>query len=326
MLRRRPSRKRIAARVQKRLDCVDFHMKQKKFLTVFAPAKVNLYLRVTGRLDNGFHALDSLAAFVDIGDWVRFDEAENFSFSINGPYAAAFSAAERDGSPDSSNLAVKAVWALSRTVQRLPQFRITLEKNLPLASGIGGGSADAAAAIWGAMEWWDLSPHAAPYLGGMMMGLGADVPVCFNCAPVLMRGAGEILEQAPALPETPVVLVNPGKACSTAQVFKGYQEPFSSPVDVPDDLSDFDDLAWFVEQEGNDLLPAATALVPEITDVIDCLQAQPGCATASMSGSGATCFGLFRDEEDALKAAQQIGAARSSWWVRAGVLNRPERY
>ena len=156
--------------------------------------------------------------------------------------------------------------------------------------------------------------------------LSADVPVCLNCAPVLMRGAGDILEPAPPLPETPVVLVNPGRPCSTAQVFRNFDGVFAPPADVPDDLSDFDDLAWFVEQEGNDLLPAATALVPEIPAVIEILQAQVCCVAAGMSGSGATCFGLFREEEDALKAVQEISGEHGSWWVRAGVLNRPERY
>ena len=301
-------------------------MIQKKPLTVFAPAKINLYLHVTGRIDDGYHAIDSLAAFADIGDTLRFEGAEDFSFAVNGAYASGFNAAERDSGPGSSNLVVKAVWALSRAVQRQPQFKITLEKNLPLAAGIGGGSADAAAAVWGALEWWGLSPHAAPFLSGLMKELGADVPACLNCAPVLMRGIGDILEPAPSLPEAPVVLVNPGKSCSTAQVFRNFDGSFTPPADIPDDLSDFDDLAWFVEQEGNDLQDAATRLVPEIPEVIEMLQMQPGCAVAGMSGSGATCFGLFREEEDALKAVQKISAACSSWWVQAGILNRPERY
>lgn len=301
-------------------------MIQRKSLSVFAPAKINLYLHVTGKLDNGYHALDSLAVFADIGDIVRFDEADDFSFAVQGPFASGFSAAERDASPDSVNIAVKAVWAASHAVQRPPQFRMTLEKNLPLASGLGGGSADAAAAIWGAMEWWGLSPHAAPFMGGMMQGLGADVPVCLNCAPALMRGAGDMLEPAPPLPEAPVVLVNPGKPCSTRRVFGGFRGPFGTPADIPGDLSDIDDLAWLIEQEGNDLLPAAIDVVPEIPDMIELLQEQGGCAAAGMSGSGATCFALFREENDALEAVREIGAAQPSWWVRAGTLNRPERY
>ncbi|HEY8192023.1 MAG TPA: 4-(cytidine 5'-diphospho)-2-C-methyl-D-erythritol kinase [Alphaproteobacteria bacterium] len=301
-------------------------MTQRKPLSVFAPAKINLYLRVTGRLDNGYHALDSLVAFADIGDRIRIESAEEFSFSVTGPYASAFTAAERDGSAESKNLAVRAIWALSHALERTPRFRITLEKNLPLASGLGGGSADAAAALWGAMEWWGLSPHATPHLNNLMMKLGADIPACLACRPVIMSGAGDILTPAPTLPEVPLVLVNPGKPCSTAQVFSAFRGPFSPPAETPTDLHDFDELAWFIEEQGNDLLPAAISIVPKITDAIETLQAQPGCATAGMSGSGATCFGLFRDEEDALRAAESLQAARPSWWVRAGTINRPERY
>ena len=176
------------------------------------------------------------------------------------------------------------------------------------------------------MEWWGLSPHAALHLNDLMMNLGADIPACLACRPVMMGGAGDILTPAPALPEAPLVLTNPGKPCSTAQVFGAYKGPFSSPAETPVDLHDFDELAWFIEEQGNDLLPAAIGIVPEITDIIDTLQAQPGCATAGMSGSGATCFGLFRDEENAQRAAESLQTAQPSWWVRAGTINRPERY
>ena len=301
-------------------------MSDARSLSVFAPAKINLHLHVTGRLDNGYHTLDSLVSFADIGDLVRFDDADSFSFSVTGPYAVGFSAAERDSGPNSSNIVVKAIGALSRAVQRTPQFKITLEKNMPLAAGIGGGSADAAAAIWGAMEWWGLSPHAAPFLNDLMAALGADVPACLTCAPVLMSGVGDVLGPAPLLPEVPVVLINPGKPCSTALVFKNFSAPFSKDADIPGDLSDVDDLSWFIEREGNDLLAVATVEVPEIKAVIDALQAQAGCVVASMSGSGATCFGLFREEAEATAAVQALSSLNQTWWVRAGMLNRPERY
>jgi 4-diphosphocytidyl-2-C-methyl-D-erythritol kinase len=176
------------------------------------------------------------------------------------------------------------------------------------------------------MEWWGLSPYAAPHLNGLMMKLGADIPACLACRPVRMSGAGDILTPVLPLPESPVVLINPGKPCSTAQVFAAFRGPFSQPVGALDDLHDFDELAWFIEEQGNDLLPAAIGIVPEITAAIENLQAQPGCAAAGMSGSGATCFGLFREEDDALQAVESLQTAQPAWWVRGGTLNRPERY
>ncbi|HTK85097.1 MAG TPA: 4-(cytidine 5'-diphospho)-2-C-methyl-D-erythritol kinase, partial [Patescibacteria group bacterium] len=137
-------------------------------LSVFAPAKINLYLHVTGRRDDGYHLLDSLVAFADIGDRLTLAPANDFSFSAQGPFANAFTAKERDASPNSANLVVRAVWALSQAVQRPPQVRVTLTKNLPLASGLGGGSADAAAALWALLEWWSLPQQAVPELAALM--------------------------------------------------------------------------------------------------------------------------------------------------------------
>lgn len=301
-------------------------MSSQRRLSVFAPAKINLHLHVTGRLDNGYHTLDSLAAFVDIGDTIRMESANEFSFHVNGPFASSFTAAERDSGVNSSNLAVRAVWLIARAMQREPKFRMTLEKNLPLASGMGGGSANAAAAIWGAMEWWELSPQAAPFLHDLMTELGADVPVCLNCVPVLMRGIGDIIESAPLMAETPIVLVNPAQPCRTAEVFRNFDGEFSEAAEIPANLSDIDDLAWFVEKEGNDLMPTAVNIVPEIEEAVRLLQEQRGCAAAGMSGSGATCFGLFRDDESAIEAARKINDRYTGWWVKAGTLNRPERY
>lgn len=298
---------------------------QTKVLTIFAPAKINLYLHVTGRLDNGYHTLDSLIAFADIGDQIIIEPATDFKLSIDGPYAGAFNAKERDASPHSSNLLVQAVWSIAQAAQKVPNVHISLTKNLPLASGLGGGSADAAAAIWGLLEWWEISNQAS-YLPGLMARLGADIPVCLHCRPTRVRGIGDVLDPVPLLDEIPVILINPGKPCPTAEVFMHYAHDFKEPIPLPDDLEDFSTLVEFLRFQDNDLSRSACEIVPEIKSIIEALQGQDGCALARLSGAGATCFGLFKSEKDAQKAAREISANNPDWWVRTGFLNRPERY
>jgi 4-diphosphocytidyl-2-C-methyl-D-erythritol kinase len=296
-----------------------------KTLSVFAPAKINLYLHVTGRRGDGYHLLDSLVTFADIGDRLTFAPARDFSFAIQGPYAAAFTAGERDDGPDSKNLVVRAIWALAHAVKRTPQVRVTLMKNLPLASGLGGGSADAAAALWGLLEWWGLQAQSVPGFDALMRGLGADVPACLSCGPQWVAGTGEILTPV-ALPEMPVVLVNPGRLCRTADVFANFGADFGAPAGKPAAFDDANELITFLAAQNNALSRAAIKLVPEIAAAQAALEKQPGCRLARMSGSGATCFGFFRDEEAAAIAVENILLQNSRWWVRAGVLNRPQRY
>lgn len=298
---------------------------QTKLLTIFAPAKINLYLHVTGRMDNGYHTLDSLVAFADIGDQLKIEPAQDFEFEAIGPYSSAFGPMELDDSPHSSNLVVQAAWALARATQKVPNVKATLTKNLPLAAGIGGGSSDAAAMIWGLLEWWGLSPQAH-FLPGLMARLGADIPVCFNCAPARMRGIGDILDPAPPMSEIPIVLVNPAKPCMTADVFRTYSAPYKEPHTLPENLVDFGDLVAFLKTQDNDLFEPACAVVPSIRNVIQALEVQEGCGIARLSGSGPTCFGLFESEADALNAAAQIAEDNPDWWVKSGWLNRPERY
>lgn len=301
-------------------------MNRNKSLTVFAPAKINLYLHVTERRDDGYHLLDSLAVFADVGDKIRIDPAVDFSFLIKGPYASAFDAAGRDASPDSANLAVRAAWAAARAVRKDLRLRLTLEKILPPASGIGGGSADAAAVIWGLMEWWNYAPQGALFLPDAMAALGADVPVCFACRPALMRGIGDMLEPAPDMAEIPAVLVNPGKLCPTAEVFRKFGGDFRGNAAVPSALDSFEDLMDFLVEQENSLTPAAVDVVPEIAFVLEDIQSQAGCHLARMSGSGATCFGLFRESAEAQAAAETIALNHPEWWVRSVTLNRVERY
>ena len=298
---------------------------QTRLLNVFAPVKINLYLHVTGRLDNGYHTLDSLIGFADIGDQITIAPAQDFSFEIDGPFAQSFNDKERDASPHSSNLLVQAAWSLSQAAQKVPKVSVKLTKNIPLASGLGGGSSDAAAVIWGLLEWWDM-PTNAKFLPGLMTQLGADVPVCLNCRPARVRGIGDILDPAPAMDEIAIVLVNPGKPCPTEKVFMGFHGDFKDPQALPQSLHNFDDLIDFLSAQNNDLEEGAREYVPEISNILHALSAQDGCALARLSGSGASCFGLFNDEQTAQRAVKALSFENPDWWVKTGMLNRPERY
>lgn len=295
-----------------------------KTLNVFAPAKINLYLHITGRRKDGYHTLDSLVAFADIGDTLEIKPSDDFSFRVKGPFADAFLTSERDSSPDSSNLVVRAVWALAGALKKDPHVAVTLTKNLPLASGMGGGSSDAAAVIWGLLEWWGVKPPAI--LPELLLSLGADVPVCFSCRPVQMKGIGEVLHDAPVLPEIPVLLVHPMKFCPTHEVFFGFDQPFSNALTLPESWDTPGALYKFLEEQRNDLEIPAASVVPETAQALDLLRKQDGCRLARMTGSGATCFGLFTDELAVLDAAEYILSVHPDWWVRGGMLNRPQRY
>jgi len=293
-------------------------------LTVLAPAKINLYLRVTGRRDDGYHTLDSLVCFADVGDVITIEPSLDCAFEVRGPFAGAFCAAERDAGPDSKNLVVRAAWAVARAARRTPDVKITLTKNLPLAAGIGGGSADAAATVWALMEYWHLPRAGAQYLPGLLLSLGADVPVCFSCQPPVMRGIGEVLQPVNGLDEIPVVLVNPRIDCPTAKVFAFYDGSFAGETDLQREGAGLP--MRFIAEQRNDLMAPAMAVVPEIAAVIAALEARDGALFARLSGSGATCFGVFETEAHAQAAADAIHAAQPGWWVAPAVLNRVARY
>ncbi len=294
-------------------------------LSVFAPAKINLYLHVTGRQEDGYHTLDSLVAFADIGDQIRLSPASEFSFAVQGPFASSFTAKERDSSPNSANLAVRAAWALAQALQKQPKFKITLTKNLPVASGLGGGSADAAAVIWALLEKWNVPRQSVPKIDHLLRDLGADVPLCFFCRPAQVAGVGDIIQPV-TLPEMPVLLVNPVRFCSTAQVFGRFDAPYAQAPEKITETEDAEALLSLLSARRNMLEEAAIQIVPDIAVVLDLLKAQAGCRLARMSGSGATCFGLFSDAGAALEAAEALLVRYPRWWVRTGTLNRPIRY
>lgn len=283
-------------------------------LTAFAPAKVNLHLHVVGRRADGYHLLDSLVVFAGVGDRLSVSPAAGFTLSITGPFAAGL-----ESEPD--NLVLRAGRALAATAGIEPSGHLVLEKNLPVASGIGGGSADAAAALRLLSRFWGISPD----LDALGPTLGADVPVCLAGKPSLMSGIGEILSPAPPLPGLGIVLVNPGVAVSTPAVFRSRSGAFASPARFPDaGWADAESLARSLNGTTNDLEAPARALAPAIIETVGTLAGIPGCWLARMSGSGATCFGLFASQADAERAAAAI--VRPEWWVWGGGLNATMRF
>jgi 4-diphosphocytidyl-2-C-methyl-D-erythritol kinase len=261
---------------------------------MFAPAKLNLTLHVTGRRSDGWHLLDSLVVFADAGDTVEPGDAPGLT--LDGPFAA--------GLPTGPDNLVRRAAALAGA----PDAALHLTKRLPPASGMGGGSSDAAATL----RLLGAAPPVAD-----LMALGADLPVCMAAPnPARMRGLGEWVQPVASLPGLWLVLVNPGTPLATPAVFRALARPDNPPM--PDPLPTFADAAaltaWLATQR-NDLEPPARALEPEIDAALAALAAQPGCALARMTGSGATCFGIFatRAARDAATAA----LARPGWWVAA---------
>lgn len=296
-------------------------------LKVFAPAKVNLHLHVTGKRSDGYHLLDSLVMFADIGDLLTFEKADTFSFAVDGQFAGAFLHDELDTSPQSKNLVVKAAWKIADLVARELSVSIRLQKNLPLGSGIGGGSADAAACLWGLCQLWNITLPET-HRSALALQLGSDVPVCLKSETCQMQGIGEIQREMQPLPELPVLLVWPGEPVPTAGVFKALDLPsYSEHVVFPEALDQIRTLcAFLVSSTRNDLTSAAEEFLPAISIALNLLQAQPGCLLSRLSGSGSTCFGIFRDEDTLAAAAEAISLHHPTWWVRTGWLNRVSRY
>jgi len=274
-------------------------------LTRFAPAKVNLFLHVTGKRADGYHLLDSLAVFPAVGDEVRVAAAQELSLSISGRFGGVLQA-----EPD--NLLLRA----ARALRPGAGVALFLEKNLPVASGIGGGSADAAAALLLLAQFWGVEAD----LQALALGLGADVPVCLESVPVRMGGIGEILTPAPRLPRFGMVLANPGVAVPTPAVFRARQGGFTPPAVLPEAWTDVDAMVAGLAGQTNDLQAAAIGIQPVIGDVLAALEALPGARLARMSGSGATCFALFDSPEDAADAA---GLIQPGWWAWGGGLYEP---
>lgn len=277
----------------------------------FAPAKINLALHVTGRRAGGYHLLDSLVVFAAIGDSIVATRSDLPGLDIDGPFADGL-----DTGPD--NLVHRAARAHEAAGGRVGNLRLRLTKRLPVASGIGGGSADAAATLRLLAAIAPLpagQPDAAPAIAAT---LGADVPMCLRSTPLRATGIGERLAPVPSLPRLPIILVNPGVAVSTPAVFQRLERADNPGLPAfPPEFADIAALAHWLRATRNDLEAPATAALPVIDDVLTTVRAAANCLLARMSGSGATVFGLFADDEAATSAAARIAALHPDWWVVA---------
>jgi len=274
---------------------------------VQAPAKVNLFLHVGDRRPDGFHDLQSLVVFTRTGDELSFAPAEGLRLAIEGPFANALT-------PDPDNLVLKAARALAAHAGVQEGAHIVLTKNLPVASGIGGGSADAAAALRGLAKLWKLNlPHNVLHKIGET--LGSDVPVCVECNSAWMEGRGENVTELSGIPKVPIVLVNPGVAVPTGKVFAALKERRGVGLPRPPKMQNAADLVAYLKTTSNDLQAPARGIAPVIGEVLDALAAQPGALLSRMSGSGATCFALFTDMVTAANAADSFRGIRRDWWI-----------
>lgn len=288
-------------------------------LTEIAPAKINLYLHVTGRRPDGYHLLDSLVVFAGAGDVLHYEPGtEPLHLKLEGRFGRALGA----DAAGADNLVMKAAAVLRDLAG--PQANVqggclVLEKNLPVASGIGGGSADAAAALRLLNRAWNAQVDE-PTLFRVAETLGADVPVCLLSQTVRMEGIGETLTTAPRLPECGLVLVNCGQAVSTPDVFRKRTGDFVPRADLPQSWPNSAAMVATLKAQENSLETPACSVCPPVKKVLADIAAQPDCQLARMSGSGATCFGVFPTVEAAREAADRLAEAHAAWWVWGGAL------
>jgi 4-diphosphocytidyl-2-C-methyl-D-erythritol kinase len=274
--------------------------------TEFAPAKINLFLHVGEKRADGFHPLQSLAVFPQAGDMLRVEKSPALSLDVEGPFAASLSG-------EGDNLVLRAARALGPKDGQ--GAKLILTKNLPVASGIGGGSADAAAALRALSLLWDLN-LGEDRLAAIAAELGSDIPVCIASQPRWMEGRGEILSPLASLPHLPMLLVNPGVPVPTKDVFGALQARSGAGMRLPPGgFRDMADLLRFLDASSNDLEEPARRIQPVIGEVLTALAGLPGALFARMSGSGATCFALFPDDECCRRAARILSAANSKWWI-----------
>lgn len=287
-----------------------------------APAKVNLFLHVVGRRDDGYHLLESLVAFADVGDIVELEvepaadlDHECRSVVVRGPFASALEAALPPGERLSVETACRIACAAAKP--RCFEVAITLDKRLPVAAGLGGGTADGAAVLRALADAFELG-WSVERRSEVALGIGADGPACALGRPLVMRGIGEALEPLPAWPQLDVVLANCLKPTETRAVFKAFAaggQGFSRRHDGPPATRDRDAALAYLAGARNDLEAAAVAVEPSVAETLEALRALPGARLVRLSGSGATCWAAFDDAAAARRAAETLQNARPDWWV-----------
>ena len=274
-----------------------------------APAKLNLALHVTGQKEDGFHFLDMLVIFTAFGDSIQCAQTDQDAFHVDGPMA--------EGVPlDERNIVLKARDYIRSLYPdyACPPVSITLTKHLPSASGIGGGSADAAATLRALLKLWAL-PEERIKLEALAQHIGADVPMCYVSKPLIARGIGEDIQSIDKpLPDFAIVLVNCGEEISTPLIFKTLTKKTYPPLEALPDPQTLDALTEYLRTTRNDLTAPAMSLCANIACSLDALD-KAGARFSRMSGSGATCFGIFENHEDAQRAAITIQQQHADWWV-----------
>jgi 4-diphosphocytidyl-2-C-methyl-D-erythritol kinase len=281
---------------------------------MLARAKINLYLHVVGKRADGFHLLDSLIVFAETGDDIRVAKAADLSLTIDGPFGAGLETG-------TGNLVMRAALALRELTGTSQGAAIHLTKNLPLASGIGGGSADAAATLLALVDLWQVKPERIA-LYKLAEKLGADVPVCLDGRPSFVGGIGEDLKPAGILPDTHVLLVNPLVETPTPAVFKARRGDFSAAARWSQAPATVCDLASYLTSRSNDLTDPAIIVAPVVADVLKAIAGTEECLLARLSGSGATCFGLYETAASAEHARRQVVAQYPEWWATSAPLAR----
>jgi 4-diphosphocytidyl-2-C-methyl-D-erythritol kinase len=278
---------------------------------VLAPAKVNLFLNITGRRDDGYHLLESLFVFTELADRIDGWHSELPHFHVSGEFAG-------DVTADQHNLVMKACEIMRRESGITRVLSFCLEKYIPVAAGLGGGSADAAAMLKALNEYWALG-WPTQKLSRLASELGADVPACVSERAVIARGIGDILSPAPALPKFSLLLANPRLPTATQDVFRVFAKgnttiaPRELPP-LPPGWATVDALAADLRLRGNDLLPAALAVTPAIGEVLEALLSISNSPYAGLSGSGATCFAILPDDDAAAEAGERLHHENPGWW------------
>jgi 4-diphosphocytidyl-2-C-methyl-D-erythritol kinase len=278
-------------------------------ITATAPAKLNLFLHVVGKRSDGYHLLESLVAFTDFGDQLTLQPSKLLSMELSGPYAEDL---ERDAH---NNLVMKAATELRFRGGAQEGAKITLEKNIPIAAGLGGGSSDAGTAIEQLCRLWKLW-SIEDIKNAIAVSLGADVKMCMKPKPSFVTGVGDKVSPVKFGFDMGVVLVNPRQQLLTSDIFKSFEGAFSASKPCPSEFATFASLLSFLSGKYNDLLKPAAKKLPDIESILHALRSTYGCKYASMSGSGATCFGLYENQEQSTQAAHAIAAAFPSWWVQ----------
>ncbi len=288
-------------------------MNQPASIVERAPAKINLYLHVTGKREDGYHLLDSLVVFANDGaaaaDEITITPSNAYSLNITGPQSALLQKESKD-----NNLVTRAIRGLASKINRAPHMEVRLYKNLPVASGIGGGSADAAAALRAAAKLWNVNVNSDAVIR-TAKETGADVLACLYNKPCYFGGIGDVIDGVDGLPRTTMVLVNPNVPLATQHVFKARVGDYSQAARLPNMPQSAAELAAQLSARCNDLQEPAKLLCEPVNDVLMALNDQQDCLLARMSGSGATCFGLFKNALDAEVAASKIRQLDRGWWV-----------